>query len=104
MALVKDRVAVVTGAGRGIGRACARFFVQHGARAVLHDVDEGPAQEADAARGRITPGSGAYPIRPVTARRRPGSEGRDTGPARIPSPAGIHQPHRWPATPAPIAE
>lgn len=37
---LKDKVAVVTGAAQGIGRATALLFAQEGARVVLADVDE----------------------------------------------------------------
>ena len=38
-ALLADRVAVVTGAGGGIGAATARLFAQHGAQVVVADID-----------------------------------------------------------------
>lgn len=41
----KDRVALVTGGGRGIGAATAQLFARDGARVVVSDMDEGPARE-----------------------------------------------------------
>ena len=45
MGRLEDRVAVITGAGRGIGRATAVRFAQEGAQVVVNDVDPEPAQE-----------------------------------------------------------
>jgi 3-oxoacyl-[acyl-carrier protein] reductase len=46
MRLLKDKVAIITGAGRGIGRACAELFAAHGASLALSDIDRSPAHEA----------------------------------------------------------
>ncbi len=52
--LLSDRICVITGAAsqRGIGRATARLFAQHGGRAVILDLDEGQARAAAADLGQ----------------------------------------------------
>jgi 3-oxoacyl-[acyl-carrier protein] reductase len=45
MGLLDGRVAIVTGSGRGIGRAAALLFAREGAKVVVSDLDENPAQE-----------------------------------------------------------
>ena len=48
----KDRVALVTGGGRGIGAATANLFASEGAKVVVSDMDEAPAREvADPIKG-----------------------------------------------------
>ena len=46
MGRLADRVAIVTGSGRGIGRATALRFAEEGARVVVNDVDPEVAQDA----------------------------------------------------------
>jgi NAD(P)-dependent dehydrogenase (short-subunit alcohol dehydrogenase family) len=40
--IVEDRVIVITGAGRGIGRAYAKAFARHGAKVVVNDLGGAP--------------------------------------------------------------
>ena len=47
--LLEDKIAIITGSGRGIGRAAAELFARHGARVVVSDIDAGPAGEVAAA-------------------------------------------------------
>lgn len=44
--LLRGKTAIITGAGRGIGRATAELFAQNGARVVLSDIDPVPAEQA----------------------------------------------------------
>lgn len=43
--MLQDRVAIITGSGRGIGRAAALLFAREGARVVVSDLDPAPAEE-----------------------------------------------------------
>ena len=45
MAKLDGKVAIVSGSGRGIGRAIALKLAAEGARVVVNDLDEGPAHE-----------------------------------------------------------
>lgn len=44
--LLKDRVAIITGAGRGIGFGIASLFAEHGAKVVIIDISEELAKKA----------------------------------------------------------
>lgn len=44
---LEGKVAIITGAGSGVGQATARRFAQEGARLVLNDVDEDYAREME---------------------------------------------------------
>jgi len=51
--LLEEKVAIITGSGRGIGRAAAELLARHGARVVVSDIDAGPSEEAaEAIRAR----------------------------------------------------
>ncbi|MEA2250829.1 MAG: 3-oxoacyl-[acyl-carrier protein] reductase [Solirubrobacteraceae bacterium] len=52
MGVLDDKVAIVTGSARGIGRATAELLSEHGARVVINDLDADLAREtADAIAG-----------------------------------------------------
>ena len=61
---LKDQVAIVTGAGAGIGRAVTERFVQEGARVVAQDRDARRLNELKAALGdqcAVAPGDASDP-------------------------------------------
>lgn len=65
--LLRNDVALITGAGNGIGRATAVRFAQEGARVVLADVDEAglaeTKQQVEAAGGQATVVNGSVAAR-----------------------------------------
>ena len=42
--MLKNRVAIITGSGRGIGKAAALLFAKEGAKIVVVDIDSKPAE------------------------------------------------------------
>ncbi|KAK9905057.1 hypothetical protein WJX75_008788 [Coccomyxa subellipsoidea] len=46
--LLKGKVAIITGSGRGLGAAAANLFAEHGARLVVTDLDVAKADEVAA--------------------------------------------------------
>lgn len=60
MKLLQDKVALITGSGRGIGAAAAHLYAQHGAKVIVNDLDPEPAEEtANAIREA---GGTAHPV------------------------------------------
>lgn len=53
MGALDGRVAVITGAGRGIGREHALLFAREGAKVVVNDLDEAPAREVASEIGMV---------------------------------------------------
>jgi len=45
MGLLEGKVAIISGSGRGIGRAAAEIFAREGAAVVVNDLDKEPANE-----------------------------------------------------------
>jgi len=57
MAILDDKVAIVTGSARGIGRATAELLAEHGAKVVINDLDKDAAEEA---AGQISGDTAVY--------------------------------------------
>src|SRR5947209_17594276 len=45
MAILSDKVAIVTGSARGIGRATAELLSEHGAKVLINDLDTDVAEQ-----------------------------------------------------------
>ena len=45
---LKDKIALVTGAGSGIGQACAEVYAEEGAKVVVNDINGEPAERVAA--------------------------------------------------------
>src|SRR3712207_2261518 len=45
MGVLDDKVAIVTGSARGIGRATAELLAEHGARVLINDLDGDEAEQ-----------------------------------------------------------
>ncbi|MFO7262544.1 MAG: 3-oxoacyl-ACP reductase [Bacillaceae bacterium G1] len=45
MGMLEGKVAIITGAGRGVGQAAAIMMAKEGATVVVNDLDAGPAEE-----------------------------------------------------------
>ena len=63
----KDKVALVTGGGRGIGAATAALFAAEGARVAVSDLDEAPAREVAGPIGGLAIGCDVSDRRQVEA-------------------------------------
>jgi NAD(P)-dependent dehydrogenase (short-subunit alcohol dehydrogenase family) len=50
---LQGKVAFITGAGSGIGRACARLFAREGARVVLAELVPDPGKPSWLEAGRV---------------------------------------------------
>ena len=53
MTLLKDKVAIITGAARGIGEGIALKFAEHGAHIAFSYVSEGSAEKANALQEKL---------------------------------------------------
>ena len=53
MGVLDDKVAIVTGSARGIGRATADLLAEHGARVLVNDLDGDVAEQASRQTARI---------------------------------------------------
>jgi NAD(P)-dependent dehydrogenase (short-subunit alcohol dehydrogenase family) len=66
---LEDKVAIVTGAGRGIGEGIAMRFAEEGAKLVVNDVNEGDlravVEKIEGAGGQVVPVAGSVASRPV---------------------------------------
>ncbi|MGQ0718042.1 MAG: SDR family oxidoreductase [Pseudonocardiales bacterium] len=58
----EDSLVVITGAGSGIGRACALEFAEHGAEVVVTDIDQQAVERTAVLARTLGPGAHAYSL------------------------------------------
>ncbi|MGQ0778284.1 MAG: SDR family oxidoreductase [Pseudonocardiales bacterium] len=58
----EDTLVVITGAGSGIGRACAFEFAEQGAEVVVTDIDQQTVERTAVLARTLGPGAYAYPL------------------------------------------
>jgi 3-oxoacyl-[acyl-carrier protein] reductase len=66
MGKLDSQVAVITGSGRGIGKATATLFVQEGASVMINDIDPTPCEEAANEINKAFPGKAACCVADIT--------------------------------------
>ena len=57
MGVLDDKVAIVTGSARGIGRATAELLSEQGAKVLINDLDGDVAEQTRPTRSRARPTS-----------------------------------------------
>ncbi|MHA1820363.1 MAG: SDR family NAD(P)-dependent oxidoreductase [Promethearchaeota archaeon] len=64
--LLKDKVAIITGSGRGIGRAVAELFVSEGAKVTINDIDADVCEQTAKEINEKNPGAAIACVADVT--------------------------------------
>jgi 3(or 17)beta-hydroxysteroid dehydrogenase len=70
MGRVSGKVALVTGAASGLGRADARLLAREGAKVVVTDINEAGGRELEAELNAIAPGAGFFMTQDVSSETR----------------------------------
>ncbi len=70
MGRVSGKIALVTGAASGLGKADAAALVQEGAKVVITDINEQAGRELERALNAMTPGSAFFLVQDVSSESR----------------------------------